>query len=410
MSARNFISATPVVTLVVGCVLGATVSWLLLATSLETVWSYIDGSITIVLLIIVAFVALMAIALPFGYLIALKIAESAKGTLESVSAQLVDTADALSSHDRQRTLDNVHALVREFSAWYAPAALRRFVVQTVLGLLIAFGGFTGTALLFRQTVLTEQQTLKIVEQTKLLAEQNVKLDIQTISGDAQKRATLAAELFAITTALANAPDAPIDRGMTARIVAFSRSATPYALVTVASRKNEDGTGQTYYPVVGGRPLSPERGQLVTTLLLLREKISNIRGIMLQYADLRGATFDIDQPKPATAGKIKSLRLCGEAGRIDMTHLDLSGSSFDNADLSGLETYNSRIANADFIGTDLTNANFCNSILSGSRFNGASLNGANLREAWLVRADFGSPSPERRSVPETPPSVVVNGAG
>jgi hypothetical protein len=155
-------------------------------------------------------------------------------------------------------------------AWYSPIAARRWVVRSALALLISFGGPTGTALLFRQTLLLREQNQKLQEQIVLLRDQNQKLDLQTVTAEAQRRTGLTTELFSIlqqTMSLSEAPSRTgplvLPRGLTARIIAFSRAAAPYWTAEIPEISGDDGK---FIPILARRPRSPERGQLFVGLV------------------------------------------------------------------------------------------------------------------------------------------------
>jgi hypothetical protein len=255
-----------VVPLVVGLVVGAAASWAPLFGTLDRATPFVDGFLYWFLPVLGVSAAVLAVTVPLAWWGLRRFVKGARGTLEQVVKETTAATRAVTERDAPTAAVHAEQAVLEAIAWYGPIAAQRWVVSTLLALLIAFGGLIGTALLFRQTLLLGDQNAKLQEQTALLRDQNAKLDLQTVTAEAQRRADLAAELFSILQAVSTAkPEGQpqLEPGLTARIVAFSRAATPYWTIEVPATllASEAPTLQ-----FADRPRSPERGQLLTGLV------------------------------------------------------------------------------------------------------------------------------------------------
>ena len=158
----------------------------------------------------------------------------------------------------------------------------------------------------------------------------------------------------------------------ARIVALSLHLRPYRYIEVDS--------------LTSRPLSPERGQLLVSLVQSYVLLNDIvRKSDFSYADLRGAPLSQDD-------------LARYTYEFDTSHVDVrlkrgrrylfpfrsyfEGGSFHHADFSG-----ARLNAAVMDGSDLSNAVFRGSTLIGARFEGADLEDADFKDADLGGAEL-----------------------
>jgi hypothetical protein len=138
--------------------------------------------------------------------------------------------------------------------WYSTPAVRRWSIQAAIALLLALGGLVGSALLVRQIALLREQNLKLEAQTTLLREQNGKLDQQTITAEAQRRAALSAEAFALIHAIGAEAQS---RSVIARVVALTRAATPFYYVRVDAYVGETASRRAWSsPLAWCRRRSP----------------------------------------------------------------------------------------------------------------------------------------------------------
>lgn len=199
-----------------------------------------------------------------------------------------------------------------------------------------------------QVDLLTDQNSKIDQQLALLEDQNRKIDQQTMVADSQKRGAFATELFAIVQAVAHTgvpKDGSLTPELVSRIVALTSSAVPYYYLEFQARKGGRPGERAKDNDVGGtqkripRPLSPERGQIISTLATMNVNLSLIAkaGARFDYADLRNTTLS----------------------NVDLTDANLTGCDFTDA----------KIVKASF--------------------SGATIEGVSFRGAWIEQVTFGN---------------------
>jgi hypothetical protein len=358
----QIISRIPILTLisvlVLGVVVGAAISFGLFFGAIEKAVPWVDGSFHILLPLLAILGSAMLIVLPATVWAVRRFLVNARGTLDGVIERAGEAARAINDKDPSTATKNIEQALLEVAAWYAPIAARRWIVQTALALLVAFGGLIGTALLFRQTVILGQQTSllsyqngKLKEQTELLQEQNQKIDLQTITNEAQRRGTLTTELFQIMQIISAMDDTQeLSAGVAARISAFSQSAVPYWTIELA--ENSKGTMMVRR---ASRRRSPERGQLLVGLATAGfKRAGRLRGIF-DDADVRGT---------------------------ELNQASLFGTRMVRADFS-----NSKIYESDLMSIRATEIDFSGSEIRKSKLSEAGLSGANFSEATLDEVDF-----------------------
>lgn len=121
---------------------------------------------------IAVLVVLLVVFLFFRERILTAILGRGEATLDDLTGHVVQTVSAMSSGDRAKAEAEAKALAQTFVGWWAWSNLYRWVIATALGLLLAFGAFTGTVLLF-------EQTRKLSEQTELMSAQTDLMNAQT---------------------------------------------------------------------------------------------------------------------------------------------------------------------------------------------------------------------------------------
>jgi Pentapeptide repeats (8 copies) len=353
---------TGLTTLIVGIAVGATASWALLFGALDSAKPLVESLLNSFLPLLGIACLMLVVIVPLVALAIHRFLKGAKGTLEQVIQEVSASAQAVAQKDVSTSVARAERAVLAALAWYAPVATRRWIVRTALGLLVAFGGLVGTALLFRQTVLLGEQNRKLIEQIDLLKDQNIKLDLQTVTAEAQRRAGLAPELFSILQEGSKqlkgkaSPESPValTEELAARIVAFSRSANPYWTIELDGRR---------VPRLADRARSPERGQLLTGLVLI--------GADLRPLVKKGAQF--------VASDLREANLKGaKLNYIDLQEADLRGADISSADLR-----DARFVNAD-LSCSADNPSKCSDLalaqLEAANFSQANLTGARLAQA------------------------------
>lgn len=125
-----------------------------------------------VFVVVAALVVVLVIALFFRDRILRKLFGRAEATLDDVSASLIAGVSAASAGDRAAATRHAQDVVQRGMGWYAWTGFYRWVIATAVALLLAFGAFMGTVLLF-------EQNRKLGEQTEVLRAQSERLSEQT---------------------------------------------------------------------------------------------------------------------------------------------------------------------------------------------------------------------------------------
>jgi uncharacterized protein YjbI with pentapeptide repeats len=391
-----------IVVFVTGTLLGISLTWALLFSALDRYEPAINFFLHVLLPIFGLFGAGLVIAGPLVWWRLKRFTAGATGALDQVSAELAGVVSSSVAGDAPNAIDHVQRALRETIAWSGPLLVRRWVLQTGLAVLVSVGGLIGTALLFRQTILLREQNEKLQEQTLLLRDQNQKIDLQTITAEAQRRAGLSAELFAILGEVSKlssrgAGVLELDRGLRARIVTLSRAATPYWTVDV---QTTHPNRLMHAPSLTDRPRSPERGQLLVGLALAGVQLDTLPGVTFESADLRSAdlsstrlsAIDLSQADLSSANlsraDLRETRLTG----ADLRAANLRGADLNEADLQFVDLSRANLGSANLVAADLSKANLRIVSLAGAKLNGAALIETDLTEADfsgadLSRADF-----------------------
>jgi uncharacterized protein YjbI with pentapeptide repeats len=292
------------------------------------------------------------------------------GTLEQIVREAADATRAVIRKDAPTSVEHVEKAIRQGVVWYGTFTARQWLVRVAFGLLFGFGGLIGTAMLFRQTI--------------LLGKQNEKLDLQTVTAEAQRRAGLSAELFAILQAVSvinvvavgttppQSGTEQIPRGLKARIVALSRAATPYRVIEVPEGTQD---GNVPIPRLADRSRSPERGQLLVGLALAGIDITALEGVSFEGGDLRSADL---------SGVNLTRANLADASLTDarLVHANLSDARLTRANLT-----DANLANARLPGASLIRASLIRASLSDANLSDANLTRANLTDAFLTDADL-----------------------
>lgn len=216
-------------------------------------------------------------------------------------------------------------------------------------------------LLFQTYYLAKQNTL-ITNQSELFLEQTNRLDQQTYLQEADRRAAVILSLDNLISEVNDeiSNGRPLSQATTGRLVAFSKILKPYRYL-----ENDSLTI---------RPISPERGYLLTVLLespvRLNSRLSRSQPTLKErldftYAELRGATIV----------------------REDLQQIDLSFADLQEAKLTGTDFKNSDFKEVTFKNTDFSFASLEGSNLEGAVLTNANLNGTNLKKAKLYGANL-----------------------
>lgn len=178
-----------------------------------------------------------------------------------------------------------------------------------------------------------------------------------------------------------------------RIRAYSLRATPYPIATKrANRTDEIDVKKPLDEQFTFPELSPERGQLLQTLVLNRV---DVYGIVFEDADLN--SLDLSRAYLSGA-KLRGAKLSAADLRwANLSWADVSVADISRAKLDGARLFEANIAGASLVGASLENANLSGAILfrtdlSEARLyradlSDARLNWTNLRKASLISSNL-----------------------
>ncbi len=396
---RQMSWGTTTTILVVGIVIGTVISWALLFGPVDTsTTQWVNSTLHLLMLALGVCCATLVVAIPGTLWVLTKFLSSAKGSLDQIVTEIRMAAQAQHDGHLPAVVDHAQRALLEALAWYAPRAVRRWIVQTSFGLLIALGGLAGTALVFRQTVLLGEQNKKLQEQISLLKQQNDKLDLQTITSEvSQRRSMLTAELFSLLQLISSNGAKPFDDGTAARVVSFTQAATPYFSLEI----EENSSGQREL-LLAKRPRSIERGQLLSALVSTGASVpttalfasADLRGVNFQKRDLRSISLP--------GADLKSGSLVGanftEANleRANLKDANAVKTSFTSAKLRGADLRSANLQEANFNNATLRDANFYQAFLFGATLERATIDGATFKSANLAGAKLNAVNNSSRS--------------
>lgn len=291
----------------------------------------------------------------------------------SITEHGFEAINALTKGDSENARNNSKQFILEASAWYSWVNMRRWMLGAGIALIAAFAGLLGSVLLFRQNQLLSKQTELILDQNQLILNQNNKIDIQSYLLESQRRSGLIIELTSILESIPKENEVStilidgrvsLPQSIRGRIVALSRALRPYHYVNISSNgrwisgsPKSDLKDSISSPILTRRPLSPERGQLLLSLVNSNVYMPEIIEMQPDFssADLQGVNIN----------------------SVDLSFIDLKYSDFSGANLF----------NVNFSSAELDGANFERANLIGANFNSASCDEANYDESRLNNTNF-----------------------
>ena len=221
----------------------------------------------------------------------------------------------------------------------------------------AFAGLFTTAFALLGTIVLMNQNERIDTQNELITKQNIRLDQQTYLQEAERRSSLVFLFSNIMDAIDQ--ELKTDVGikgkrdlspqLVGRIIALSTRLKPYHYMD----------GDTLI----GRPLSPERGQLLVSLIKSDLDTLTLQGIY------KGADFSY----------------------ADLGGINLKGARLVEANLHHSNLHNVILEYADMRHADLRFSDLSDTKIAHSDLGNASLNGVDLRRASLHRQKFNDSS-------------------
>lgn len=101
-----------------------------------------------------------------------------EGTVTRSIDKVNEIAIQCIDRDPKGIVQNSSTAVKEIFSWYSWVTLRKWLVNSAIGLMIGFAGVVGTLLLHKQNGLLDAQNKTLEEQKKLFVEQNVTIQAQ----------------------------------------------------------------------------------------------------------------------------------------------------------------------------------------------------------------------------------------
>jgi uncharacterized protein YjbI with pentapeptide repeats len=369
--------------------------------------------------------------------------------MERFAAPLANVARFAALQRVGEATDAARQLAELVLARYAWVTTRRWLLATITAFIAAIAALAGSALLFQQNQLLRVQSDLMADQTERLGEQNRLLESQIALGEAQRSAAILPEILDIgaaiggeTAGLTKAGRATIGAQdlsvqLRARLVAASTASRPYRyLRSTLSRLNVNemagaalarrtdspelmALAQSYLPgavimtsgaaageQLADRPLSPERGQLISLLeqagVADTEQLS-YEGADFSFADVTAPEFGAMSLRMARMVFADLSNVTMEGTRFDGASMEMArfqrskffGVSFDVAEAADLNApyldengpFPTFIPGADFSGATIIDTSFIGAIGMAANFDGAALHDVDFSEALLIGATF-----------------------
>lgn len=298
--------------------------------------------------------------------------------IDEVKNSLTNLYESSVNKDWHNSSIHLKETLSKASTYYVWITFRRWVIGVFYVLFLAFAGLLGSVLIFNQNELITKQNEIITSQNSLIQRQTDRLDQQTFLQEAERRSSLVFLFGNIMDAIDrelkddynNNNLRDLSPQLVGRIVALSSRLQPY-LYLAANELIE-------------RPLSPERGQLLVSLIGSELDTITYNQIFskanFSYADLAEAEM--------SGSYLKNIDL--RSSSIIETNLSNShiiGGRFSHSNFSGVNLENTRIKNSDFFGANLEVADFSNTVIENTSFNGSLLGGAIFENTHLINVSF-----------------------
>ena len=298
-----------------------------------------------------------------------------KNDLINIKANSIELIESIEKKDWGAIMNHSKLTIGKFSAWFSWWLYRRWVISVFSVLFLGFAGLFGSVLVYNQNKL-------ITQQNEIIKNQNIRLDQQTYLQEAERRSSL---VFFLSNVLDKIDEELKDQEskgelrklspqLTGRIVSLSRVLKPYYYL-----ENDTMTK---------RPLSPERGQLLISLLESNLDSDTYFEIFskgsfadadLKFADLLGANLNAVQLQRA------------DLSGAYLERANLTSSNLSDANLSDVNLVFAKLNGANLFNSNLNDTNLFNADLSDSNLSGASFKNSNLVNANFSDARFYQPS-------------------
>lgn len=319
--------------------------------------------------------AVCAIFLIIGFVISIfrkSILNALYQTSKTKIGEMVDPLHEMINHvfdnSYKEAVNEANRFVQIFLARQTWITTRQWILGTSFGLVIAFGSFVQSSLVFRQNGLIEKQTEFAKTQNEISLRQTDLVETQNRYFQEQNK---------------------IVQEQNKAIVGQFESAERNRLLNILYEMKE----QNWLEKMTGekpRPSYTSRARAEALISFLKLERGNGR----QNIDLSGAqlqNLDIYSVALSLKKGIKSL------DSIDLSGVDLSHSNLNHSILNKVNLSSGKLVEADLRNTILTQANLKDAILNGANLNqanlekvnleGAILKGANLKDAILYGVDL-----------------------
>lgn len=254
--------------------------------------------------------------------------------------------------------------------------LRQRTITIIISAVSGLGFLVTTYILLNQNRLMEQQN-------ELIAKQNKRLDQQTYLQEAERRSSLVFQLGNILDAIDREVKSDVGTNeirdisseLIGRIISLSGLLRPYRYLENDSLIQE--------------ALSPERGQLLVSLLNSEIDINTLRKIYtsanFSYADMKNSRlthFDLNQARLMSSDFRGAYVLStsfsnGKLMNCKFDRASLTQTNFDGATLSNSSLIECDLSYSSFAKADLENVNLTRANLSGTVFYETNLKNAIL---------------------------------
>ena len=344
-------------------------------------------------------------------------------------------------------------------ARYAWITTRRWLVASITGLIAAMAALAGSALLFEQNKLLRAQSVLLVEQNQRIDFQNALIDTQIQLAEAERSAQIGPEVVEIGALIGAERQSFIDQGgviedfdlsdlsssTRGRIVAASLVARPYRYLSPSNANPRDTEGLMRTALArrpdavadqsvldGGparpdterlvdRPVSPERGDLLTMLTanaILDTETLTFLGADFSFAEFRrevAGGLSLRHARLAFADFSWTRMISCQFGAAQLDHARIENAVVRQTEFSSLSADQVRepftAGDFDYLPTSMAGISFAGSVLHqvGFRrvnaiapvfdggvvamtdFTGASIGGASFRDAIIIDSQFGGAS-------------------
>ncbi|MCF2871071.1 hypothetical protein L0664_08330 [Octadecabacter sp. G9-8] len=139
---------------------------------------FLFGAISVLIVVLV-------IVLFFRDRLLRRVLGTAETSLDDVLSSLVKGVSAAAHGDRATAETEAQAFAKSATGWYVWSGFYRWVIASALGLLLAFGAFTGTVLLFEQNRKLTEQTVLMGQQGELMKAQTERMQEQSTQFEMQ---------------------------------------------------------------------------------------------------------------------------------------------------------------------------------------------------------------------------------